>query len=253
MEIENHAAIVTGAGSGLGAATARALAAAGARVSVFDLNLENARKVAKEIGGLGIACDVRDVDSAIDAIDVAESAHGVARIIVNCAGIAQAERVLGRAAPIALERHNNVVDIHLNGTFNIIRLTADRMQKLAPVGDGERGIVVNTASIAAFEGQIGAASYAAAKAGIAGLTLPLAREFSRYGIRVMAIAPGLFDTEMAAQIPTAGLEKLQSMLQFPKRFGDPREFASLVIDICRNRMLNGEVIRLDGCVRLALG
>ncbi len=252
MKIEGKAAIVTGGASGLGAATARCLAEAGAKVAVFDLNMDLARGVAEETGGLAISCDVSSDDGAAAAIAEAREAHGPARILVNCAGIAEAKRVVGRNGPMPLAEHRRVIEVHLIGTFNMVRLAAAEMMALNPEEGGERGVVVNTSSVAGFEGQVGAVSYAAAKAGIAGMTLPLAREFARHGIRVAAIAPGLFETPMAMGLRKEALDSMAADVPFPQRFGRPEEFARLVRQICENPMLNGEVIRLDGAFRMGM-
>lgn len=252
MKIEGKAAIVTGGASGLGAATARCLAEAGAKVAVFDLNMDLARGVADETGGLAISCDVSSDDGAAAAIAEAREAHGPARILVNCAGIAEAKRVVGRNGPMPLAEHRRVIEVHLIGTFNMVRLAAAEMMALNPEEGGERGVVVNTSSVAGFEGQVGAVSYAAAKAGIAGMTLPLAREFARHGIRVAAIAPGLFETPMAMGLRKEALDSMAADVPFPQRFGRPEEFARLVRQICENPMLNGEVIRLDGAFRMGM-
>ena len=245
MEPRGQAAIVTGGGSGLGKASVNALLDAGARVAVLDLQ-DHPRQSA-----LSLQCDVSDESAVKQALAEAEDQNGIARIIVNCAGISEATRVLGKHGPVAQAHHERIVDVHLNGTFNVTRLAADRMRTVPELADGERGVVINTASIAAFEGQLGASSYASAKAGIVGLTLPLAREFSRYGIRVMAIAPGFFDTAMAAHVSPQIIAQMTAEIAFPKRFGEASEFAQLVLSICRNRMLNGETIRLDGGARIS--
>ena len=245
MEPRGQAAVVTGGGSGLGKASVDALLDAGARVAVLDL------KDHPHPSALSLHCDVSDESAVKQALAEAEDQNGIARIIVNCAGISEATRVLGKHGPVAQAHHERIVDVHLNGTFNVTRLAADRMRAASELADGERGVVVNTASIAAFEGQLGASSYASAKAGIVGLTLPLAREFSRYGIRVMAIAPGFFDTAMAAHVSPQIIAQMTAQIAFPKRFGAAAEFAQLVLSICRNRMLNGETIRLDGGARIS--
>ena len=249
MQIEAAAALVTGAASGLGRASAAMLADAGAKVAGLDLAFEQA---AASAGGiLQVKCDVADVASAIAALATAAEAHGPARILVNCAGILESRRVLARDGVMALEHFRKLIDVHLVGTFNMVRLFADAARALAPANaDGERGVIVNTSSVAALEGQIGAVSYAAAKAGVAGMTLPLARELAREGIRVVAIAPGAFDTPMAAGLRDAAQQQIMAAVPFPKRMGRVEEYAELVRQICENGMLNGEVIRLDGAVRL---
>jgi NAD(P)-dependent dehydrogenase (short-subunit alcohol dehydrogenase family) len=250
MEIKGHAAIVTGGASGLGAATARALAAAGGKVAILDVNEKAAAEVAREIGGVAAACDVADAKSAAAAIETASKAHGPARVLVNCAGIGPAKRIVGRDGPMPLEDYERVIRVNLIGTFNMMRLVAAAMQGVDPV-DGERGVIVSTASVAAFEGQIGQAAYSSSKGGVAALTLPAAREFAAFGIRVMAIAPGIFGTPMLKALPQEAQDSLGVSVPFPKRLGEPAEFAALVVHIVRNGYLNGEVIRLDGALRMA--
>jgi NAD(P)-dependent dehydrogenase (short-subunit alcohol dehydrogenase family) len=251
MDIKNQPAIVTGGASGLGAATARALAAAGARVAVADINEKAAADMAKEIGGVAIACDVSDSASAEAAIKKASDAHGPARVLVNCAGIGPAKRIVGRDGPMPLADYERVIRVNLIGTFNMMRLAAAAMQAAAPLADGERGVIVSTASVAAFEGQIGQAAYSSSKGGVAALTLPAAREFAQFGIRVLAIAPGIFGTPMLKALPQESQDSLGASVPFPKRLGDPAEFAALVMHIVSNGYLNGEVIRLDGALRMA--
>jgi NAD(P)-dependent dehydrogenase (short-subunit alcohol dehydrogenase family) len=251
MDIKGHAAIVTGAASGLGAATARALAAAGAAVAVFDINQTAAESVARDIGGVAAACDVADATNAAAAVEKASGAHGPARILVNCAGIGSARRIVGRDGPMPLEEFERVIRVNLVGSFNMMRLVAAAMQTLEPLADGERGVMVSTASIAAFDGQIGQAAYASSKGGVAALTLPAAREFAQFGIRVLAIAPGIFATPMLKALPQEVQDSLGASVPFPKRLGEPREFAALVMHCIRNGYLNGEVIRLDGALRMA--
>ena len=251
MEIAGKAALVTGAGSGLGAATARLLADHGARVALLDRDLEAARTQANAIGGLALACDVGDAREAEQAVEAARAEHGIAAILVNCAGVAPAGRVVGRDGPMPLEDFEQVIRINLVGTFNLVRLAAVGMAELEPEGEsGERGVIVNTASVAAFEGQIGQAAYSASKAGVAGMTLPIARELARIGVRVMAIAPGLMATPMLHGMPPAVQESLAAQVPFPSRLGHPEEYAALVAHIVSNAMLNGEVIRLDGAIRM---
>ena len=251
MQVKGHAAIVTGAGSGLGAATARALAAAGAKVALLDINEKAAGAVATEIGGLAVACNVADAASAEQAVATARAAHGAARILINCAGIGPAARIVGRDGPLALDAFRQVIEINLIGSFNLMRLAAADMAGLDPLDDGERGLIVLTASVAAYEGQIGQAAYSASKGGIVGLTLPAARELARHGVRVMAIAPGIFGTPMLQALPQNVQDSLGASVPFPSRLGRPEEYAALVLDICRNPMLNGSVIRLDGALRMA--
>ncbi|WP_029009273.1 SDR family NAD(P)-dependent oxidoreductase [Azospirillum halopraeferens] len=250
MDIRGCAAVVTGGGSGLGAATARRLAAAGARVAVLDLNADAAQAVAREVEGIGVACDVADAESAAAALARAADAHGAARVLVNCAGIGVARRILGRDGPMPLDAFDRVLRVNLLGSFNMLRLAAAAMAGLEPLADGERGVVVSTASVAAFEGQVGQAAYAASKGGIASMTLPAARELAQFGIRVMAIAPGLFLTPMMRTLPEEVQAGLAASIPFPRRLGDPDEFADLVLTCVTNRSLNGEVIRLDGALRL---
>ncbi len=251
MELKGQAAIVTGGASGLGAATARALAAAGAKVAVFDINEAGAASVAKDIGGVGIACDVASSDGAKAGIEKAKAAHGAARILVNCAGIGPAKRIVGRDGPQPLEDFERVIRINLIGTFNMMRLVAADMQTIEPFADGERGVIVSTASVAAFEGQIGQAAYASSKGGVAALTMPAARELAQFGIRVLAIAPGIFGTPMLTALPQETQESLGASVPFPKRLGRPSEYAALVLHCVHNGYLNGEVIRLDGALRMA--
>lgn len=251
MRIERAAALVTGGGSGLGAATARALAGAGAKVAILDIDAARAQQVAAEIGGLALACDVADAASAEAAVAAAKAAQGAARILVNCAGIAPPGRIVGRDGPLPLADFARVITINLIGSFNLMRLAAAGMMALAPLDDGERGVIVSTASVAAYEGQIGQAAYAASKGGIVALTLPAAREFARVGIRVNAIAPGLFNTPLMAGLPPAAQESLAASVPFPARLGTPEEYARLVLAILDNPMLNGETIRLDGALRMA--
>ncbi len=251
MDVKGHAAIVTGGGSGLGAATAARLAAAGARVAVFDVNAEGARAVAAKTGGVAVTCDVSDADAAAAAIAAAREANGPARILVNCAGIAPGKRILGREGPMPLGDFERVIRINLIGSFNMMRLASADMAQLEPLADGERGVIISTASVAAFEGQIGQAAYSASKGGIVALTMPAARELAQFGIRVLAIAPGIFGTPMMAAMPGQVQESLGQAVPFPKRLGKPEEYAALVQHCVENVMLNGEVIRLDGAIRMA--
>lgn len=251
MEPRGQAAIVTGGASGLGAATARALVGAGANVAILDRNVEASGLTAGAIGARAFPCDVSDVVSAGKALSLARDAHGPARILVNCAGVGGGARIVGREGPMPLEAFERTVRINLVGTFNMIRLAAAEMTGLAPLGDGERGIIVSTTSVAAFEGQIGQAAYAASKGGIASLTLPAARELAQFGIRVLAIAPGLFQTPLLGELPPEVQLALGAAIPFPKRLGQPDEFAALVLHMVQNLSLNGEVVRLDGALRLA--
>jgi NAD(P)-dependent dehydrogenase (short-subunit alcohol dehydrogenase family) len=250
MDVKGQAAIVTGGASGLGAATARMLAAAGAKVAIVDVNGKAAAEIAAELKGVAIACDVADSASGEAAVKKAAAAHGPARILVNCAGVGPAKRIVGRDGPMPLADYEHVIRINLIGTFNMMRLAAAGMQAL-PLTDGERGVIVSTASVAAFEGQIGQAAYASSKGGVAALTLPAAREFAQSGIRVLAIAPGIFATPMLQALPQEAQDSLGASVPFPKRLGEPREFAALVMHCIHNGYLNGEVIRLDGALRMA--
>ena len=251
MEVKGQAAIVTGGASGLGAACARTLAAAGAKVAILDVNDQAAGAMAAELKGVAVSCDVADSASAEAAIKKAAAAHGAARILVNCAGIGTAKRIVGKDGPMPLADYERVIRINLIGTFNMLRLAGAAMQPLAPLADGERGVIVNTASVAAFEGQIGQAAYASSKGGVAALTLPAAREFAQFGVRVMTIAPGIFATPMLKALPQEAQDSLGASVPFPKRLGEPREFAALVMHCVHNSYLNGEVIRLDGALRMA--
>jgi NAD(P)-dependent dehydrogenase (short-subunit alcohol dehydrogenase family) len=250
MELRGQAAIVTGGGSGLGAATAEALAAAGSSVTVLDIDRAAAEAVAARIGGLAASCDVADAAGATAGVALAQQAHGPARLLVNCAGIGPAARIVGRDRAMPLERFEQVIRVNLVGTFNMLRLAAAAMSTLDPLEDGERGVIINTASIAAYEGQVGQAAYAASKAGVIGLTLPAARELARAGIRVMTIAPGLIETPMFNTLPDDIRQGLAASVPYPARLGRPAEYAALVLHIVANRFLNGETIRLDGALRL---
>ncbi|MBI1215845.1 MAG: SDR family NAD(P)-dependent oxidoreductase [Alphaproteobacteria bacterium] len=252
MDIKDVAAVVTGGGSGMGAETARQLAKGGARVAVLDLNGDNAEAVAKEIGGVAFQCDVSNEDSARTALEGAAKAQGIARILMNCAGIAPGARVVGKDGPHDLALFTKTITVNLIGTFNMLRLSAAAMSALEPVNDtGERGVIINTASVAAYEGQIGQAAYSASKGGVVGMTLPAARELARFGIRVVTIAPGLIGTPMLLNMPQEVQDSLIATTLFPKRLGRPDEFSSLALHVIDNAMINGETIRLDGAVRLA--
>ena len=250
MRLHGQAAIVTGGASGLGAATAQRLARAGCRVAVLDINRAAAEASAQHIGGIGIVCDVADAASAETAVAQSRDAHGAARLLVNCAGVGTAGRIVGRDGPMALDGFERVIRINLIGTFNLLRLAAADMATLDPQEDGERGVIVNTASIAAYEGQVGQAAYAASKAGVIGLTLPAARELARAGVRVVTIAPGLFHTPMVEGLPADVQSSLAEGIPFPQRLGQPEEYAALVEHIATNRFINGETIRLDGALRM---
>ena len=251
MKLKDQAAIVTGGASGLGAATARRLAKEGAKVALCDINAKLAESVAAEIGGVAVACDVADAASAESAVAAAAKAHGPARVLINCAGIGLAKRVVGREGPMALADFERVIRVNLIGSFNMLRLAAVGMSKLEPLAGGERGVVVSTASVAAFDGQIGQAAYSASKGGIVAMTLPIARELAQFGIRVLAIAPGLFLTPLLAGLPQEAQDSLSASIPFPRRLGDPSEFASLVMQMIDNPYLNGEVVRLDASLRMA--
>ena len=250
MRLNGIAAVVTGGASGLGAATAERLAAAGCRVAVLDINAEAAEASAARFGGVGLHCDVADVASAEAALGAARARHGIERVLVNCAGLGTAGRIVGREGPLALEAFERVIRVNLIGTFNMVRLSAAAMTTVEPLEENERGIIINTASIAAYEGQVGQAAYAASKGGVVALTLPAARELARAGVRVMTIAPGLFQTPMVDGLPPEVQQALAANVPFPPRLGTPVEFAALVEHIALNRFLNGEVIRLDGALRM---
>jgi NAD(P)-dependent dehydrogenase (short-subunit alcohol dehydrogenase family) len=252
MKIEGQAALVTGGASGLGEATARELARLGAKVAVLDVNAQLAEKVAGEIGGVACQCDITNTDSVTSALAKAAAAHGPARVCMNIAGIGTAKRVVGKdghAAP--LEDFARVINVNLIGTYNMSRLFAAECAKLSPLDDGERGVMLFTASVAAFDGQVGQQAYSASKGGLVGMTLPMARDLAQHGIRVCTIAPGLFATPLMKQLPEAVQQSLAAAIPFPPRLGKPEEFAQLACHIVTNSHLNGEVIRLDGALRMA--
>lgn len=251
MDVSGHAAIVTGGASGLGAATAQALAANGAKVAIFDLNMNAAQKMADEIGGIAVSCDVSSAESAEAAVAEAREKHGPARILVSCAGIAPPKKIVGRDGAQPLETFAKVININLIGSFNLMRLAAADMQALDALETAERGVIINTASIAAFDGQIGQAAYAASKGGVASMTLPAARELAKSGVRVLAIAPGIFGTPMLYGLPDDVQKALGDSVPFPSRLGDPDEYAKLAMHMIDNVMMNGEVVRLDGALRMA--
>ena len=251
MEIRGHAAIVTGGGSGLGGATARMLAGAGAKVAIFDVNQQAAAEVAADIKGLAVPCDVADSASMEAAFAKATAAHGPARILINCAGIGTAKRIVGKEGPMPLADYERIIRVNLIGTFNAMRLAAAAMSTLDPLTDGERGVIVSTASVAAFEGQIGQAAYASSKGGIVSLVMPAAREFAQFGVRVNAIAPGIFLTPMLMGLTPQAQESLAASLPFPKKLGEPAQFAALVRHLIENSYINGEVIRIDAALRMA--
>ena len=252
MQIKGQAALVTGGGSGLGEATARELARLGAKVAVLDVNLDNAKKVAADIGGIALQADVTSGPSMEAALAEAAAAHGPARILMQIAGIGTAKRVIGKDGNAAsLEDFAKVVNVNLIGTYNAARLFAAACAKLEPMEDGERGAMVFTASVAAFDGQVGQQAYSASKGGVVGMTLPMARDLAQHGIRVCAIAPGLFNTPLMRTLPEPVQQSLAASIPFPSRLGKPEEFAELACHIVSNGHLNGEVIRLDGALRMA--
>ncbi len=252
MQIEGNVAIVTGGASGLGLATGKRLAAAGARVALWDLNGDQAAQAAQGLGesATGVAVDVSDAASAEAALAATLKAFGGVHFCVNCAGVATGGRAVGRDGPLPLEKFSRTIEINLIGTFNVLRLAAAAMARNEPDADGARGVIVNTASVAAFDGQIGQAAYSASKAGVAGMTLPLAREMAALGIRVNTIAPGVFETPMMAAMTDEVRAPLIANVQFPKRLGDPDEYARLVEHVIANGYLNGETIRLDAAIRM---
>jgi NAD(P)-dependent dehydrogenase (short-subunit alcohol dehydrogenase family) len=251
MQIRNSIFLVTGGASGLGAATAQLAAANGAKVMIADLQADLGEKLAKEIGGKYCRCDVTSEADGKAAVAATVQAFGGINVLVNCAGIGVAERTIGKEAPHDLARFTKVITINLIGTFNMIRLAADAMAKGGPNAAGERGVIINTASVAAYDGQIGQAAYSASKGGVVGMTLPIARDLSRNGIRVVTIAPGLFLTPMLLGLPKEAQDSLGKQVPFPSRLGKPEEYAALAKHIVENEMLNGETIRLDGAIRMA--
>jgi NAD(P)-dependent dehydrogenase (short-subunit alcohol dehydrogenase family) len=253
MEIKDSVAVVTGGASGLGEATVRNYVEGGGLVSILDLQEEKGQALASELGDSAIFCsaNVTDEQSVQSAIDKTLEAFGAVQIAVNCAGVGDAAKVLGKGGPISMDDFNRVVQINLIGTMNVIRLAAEKMVANAPNEEGEKGVVINTASVAAYDGQIGQASYSASKAAIIGMTLPIAREFAAYGLRIVTIAPGLFETPLLMALPEKVKDALGKMVPFPNRLGKPSEFALLARQIIENPMLNGETIRLDGAIRMA--
>src|SRR4030088_1269281 len=251
MNVKGQAAIVTGGASGLGGATASALAAAGAKVAIFDLQDELGEKKAKEIGGLYLKTNVSDANNTEASVKTVVERLGAPRVVVNCAGIGRAARTISKNGPHDLGMFSQVIQVNLIGTFNVIRLASWAMSQAEPMEDGERGVIINTASVAAFDGQIGQAAYSASKGGVVGMTLPIARDLSRDLIRVVTIAPGLFDTPLLAGLPEPAKESLGKQIPHPSRLGKPDEYAALAVHIVENPMLNGEVIRLDGAIRMA--
>ena len=251
MNPKGQVAIVTGGASGLGEATARRLAQAGAKVAIVDRNSERATAIAGEIGGRAYVLDVTDSSAAEGFFAQVASDMGVARILVNCAGLALAKRIVGREGPHSLEDFAKIMNVNVMGSFNMLRLAAAALTQVEPLADGERGVIVSTASCAAYDGQIGQAAYAASKGAIVALTLPAAREFAQFGIRVLAIAPGLFQTPLVAALPQAAQDSLAVAIPYPARLGRPDEFGHLVLHCVENIYLNGETIRLDGALRMA--
>ncbi|MDN2567807.1 3-hydroxyacyl-CoA dehydrogenase [Aquibium sp. A9E412] len=251
MNPKGQVAMVTGGGSGLGEATARALAERGATIAVVDVGMKNAERVAGDIGGIAVKCDVSSAEAGEAALAEIAERLGAPRILVNCAGIAIAMKTVGKDGPHPLDHYRKVIEVNLIGTFNMIRLFAARCQELEPLEGGERGVIVNTASVAAFDGQIGQVAYSSSKGGVVGMTLPVARDLSRAGIRVCTIAPGIFKTPMMAGLPEDAQESLGKQVPFPPRLGEPAEYAALACHIVDNQMLNGETIRLDGAIRMA--
>ena len=251
MQIKNSVFLITGGASGLGAATARMAAESGAKVLIADLQLEAGEKLAKELGGRFVKCDVTSEADAKAAVDAAAQAFGGLHVLINCAGIGSAERTIGKDGPHSLVHFSRLIGINLIGSFNMIRLAAFAMANAGPNAAGERGVIINTASVAAYDGQIGQAAYSASKGGIVGMTLPIARDLSRNGIRVCTIAPGIFETPMLMGMPQEVRESLSRMVPFPPRLGRAPEYAQLARQIVENEMLNGETIRLDGAIRMA--
>lgn len=251
MQLQNVAVIISGGASGMGAATAKHFAQLGAKVTILDRNETALNKMAKEINAYAISCDVSNAEQVENAVQVASEVNGPVRICINCAGIAPAKRIVGKEGPMPLTEFAHVINVNLIGTFNLLRCVAAEMSKQTPLGSsGERGVIINTASVAAFEGQIGQAAYSASKGGVVAMTLPAAREFAQFGIRVNTIAPGLIATPMLLSMPEEVQASLAASVPFPKRLGLPEEFAKLAAHIVENEMINGEVIRLDGALRM---
>ena len=251
MDMSGQVAVITGGASGLGLATAQALAKQGAKIVILDRNAAAAETAARALGGMGLACDVADAAAVEAAFAAFEAQTGPARVLVNCAGIATGGRVVGREGPLPLEEFSRIINVNLIGTFNVIRVAAHRMSTLEPLAQGERGVIISTASVAAFDGQIGQAAYSASKGGVAAMTLPIARELARFGIRVCTIAPGLFETPLLGTLPPEIQVSLGAAIPFPARLGKASEFADLAAHIVSNPYLNGETIRLDGALRMA--
>jgi len=253
MKLDDSIAIVTGGASGLGEACVREIVKGGGRVAIFDIQTDRGEALAKELGDAVIFANtnITEEQSVKDAIDKTIDTFGLINVAINCAGVGDPGKILSKKGPMPLNFFNRVVQINLTGTFNVIRLAIEKMVHNDPGEDGEKGVIVNTASVAAFDGQVGQPAYSASKAGVVGMTLPVARECAGYGIRVMTIAPGLFDTPMLAQLPAEARDALGKMVPFPQRLGKPSEYAQLACHIIENTMLNGEVIRLDGSIRMA--
>jgi NAD(P)-dependent dehydrogenase (short-subunit alcohol dehydrogenase family) len=250
MDIRNQTAIVTGGASGLGAATAKALAVAGAKVIILDTNIELGEQTAREFNAFAVKCDVSNETSVEQALSILKQRFGLPRVLVNCAGIGGSARIVGKNGPLSLDEFEKVIRVNLIGSFNMIRLVAAEMMQTDPMDDQERGVIISTSSVAAFEGQIGQAAYAASKGGITSLTLPAAREFAQFGIRVNTIAPGLFMTPLLHGLSEEAQKSLAASIPFPKRLGGAEEFADLVLHLINNRYINGEVIRIDGAMRM---
>jgi NAD(P)-dependent dehydrogenase (short-subunit alcohol dehydrogenase family) len=251
MDLRNTVALVTGGGSGLGEATARELHSGGAKIAVLDLPSSPGQKVADSLDGIFVAADVASDKEVTDAVAKVVAKFSTVHIAINCAGIGRAMRTITKEGPHSLDLFKKVLDVNLSGTFNVIRVAAAQMAKNQPNADGERGVIVNTASVAAFDGQIGQAAYSASKGGVVGMTLPIARDLSSMGIRVCTIAPGTFETPMLGGLPDPARKALAAAIPFPQRLGQPREYAALARHIIENAMLNGETIRLDGALRMA--
>ena len=251
MNLDGTSAIITGGASGLGAATARELTARGVKVTLWDLNEDLGNEVAKEIGGAFAKVNVSSEEDALAGLEVAMAAHGAPRILINCAGLGRTSKIVGKDGPMKLDDFKFVIDTNLIGTFNCTRLVANEICKTEPMEYGERGAVVNTASVAAFEGQVGQIAYTASKAGIVGMTLVMARDLSNMGIRVNTIAPGIFQTPLFARAPQNVVDSLAASVPFPKRLGEAPEFASMACELCENSYMNGETVRLDGAIRMA--
>jgi 3-hydroxyacyl-CoA dehydrogenase / 3-hydroxy-2-methylbutyryl-CoA dehydrogenase len=252
MQIKDSVALITGGASGLGEASVRSLSALGAKVAIFDIAVERGEKLAAELAPnvIFVHADVTNDEAACAGVEKVVASFGTINVAINCAGVADPGKILSKKGPMSLAFFNRVIQTNLVGTLNIIRLAVERMAKNVPNGEGEKGVIINTASVAAFDGQIGQAAYSASKAGVVGMTLPIARECADYGVRVMAVAPGLFDTPMMAGLPESVRVMLAQTVPFPKRLGKPAEYAALIAHIIENPMLNGECIRLDGALRM---